>query len=184
MVNLSLAPHARVPKSKSRSSVQRNRGLQEESVEMTRAGYRQLSERLATLKLERINVVKDIGRAMEDKDFRENAPLDAAKERQGLVESMIRELEHTLNIAVVAGKSAGRKAKRVAIGNKVTIKDTDNGRKVSYSVVHPKESSPGDGKISSDSPVGRALLNKTVGEEVEIIAPKGALRYRIEQVRG
>lgn len=184
LVSIGLAPHARVPKSKRRTKGSSDQGQVEEAAELTKEGYQQLNARLKALKEERVKVVGDIGRAMADKDFKENAPLDAAKERQGMVESMIRGLEHTLNSAVVMGKSSAKKALRVTIGKTVTLKDTGNGRKVSYLVVHPREASPGDGKISSASPVGRALLNKRAGEEVEITVPKGSIRYIIERVKG
>jgi transcription elongation factor GreA len=182
MVNMSLAPHARVPKSKTRSRNSMNQQSAMEAPQLTKAGFQKLTTELAARKEERTKIVGDIGRAMADKDFRENAPLDAAKERQGLVESMIRDLEQTLNTAVIAGSSSAKKFQRVAIGKKVNLKDPGNGRKFSYLVVHPREANPGEGKLSSESPVGKALMNKRAGEEVQVKVPKGSIHYLIERV--
>ena len=184
MVKISLAPHARVPKSKTRS---RNSAIQDSTTEapqLTKAGFQQLSTELAARKEERTRIIGDIGRAMADKDFRENAPLDAAKERQGLIESKIRDLEHTLSNAVIAGSASAKKFQRVAIGKKVTLKNPGDGRKFSYLVVHPREANPGEGKLSSESPVGKALMNKRAGEEVQVNVPKGSIQYLIERVTG
>ncbi len=184
LVNVSLATHARVPKNKALARIARSQKAAPDIAELTQEGFKQLTEQLETLKYERTQVVKDIGRAMADKDFRENAPLDAAKERQGLVESRIRELEQTLSSAVITGGESGKKAQRVAIGKKVVLKTTNNGRKVSYLVVHPREANPTERKISSESPVGKALMNRQAGEEVQVIVPKGSVQYLIEKVTG
>ena len=68
------------------------------------------------------------------------------------------------------------------LGRKVLLKNASTGRQVSYTLVHPKETNPAEGKISSESPVGKALLNKHLGEEVEISIPSGTIRYFIEKV--
>jgi len=118
---------------------------------------------------------------MEDKDFRENAPLDAAKERQGIIESRIRELEASLSNAEILGK--GKKiSKRTAVGTKVTLKDAESGKKLVYLLVDVREADATLNKISTTSPVGQALLNHVVGDKVTINVPKGTLRYSIEKV--
>lgn len=180
-VGLSLASHVRIPKGKGRGRGSRGKAPAEK-IQLTEEGYQQLTARLETLKGERFKIVADIGRAMADKDFRENAPLDAAKERQGLTESMIRELEETLNSAVVNNQAAAFQSAKVTIGKKITLKDIGSGREVSYVLVHPREANPGDGKLSSESPVGKALLNRRQGEEVQIAVPKGTLTYSIEHI--
>ncbi len=182
LVTHSLASHIRAPKNKSRAKAQRTQAEAAAAAELTKEGHLKLTAELDNLKAERIRVVDDIGRAMADKDFRENAPLDAAKERQGFVESRIRELEHTLNSAVVAAKSSAKKD-RVTIGKRVIL--TDIGRKSSheYVVVHPREANPREGKISSESPVGKALLNEPAGKVVNVNLPKGAIKYLIKDVR-
>ena len=179
--DLSLAPHVRIPKGKNRVRNSVYKGRAEQAI-LTKDGYRKLTARLETLKEQRVKVRVDIGRAMADKDFRENAPLDAAKERQGLIESMIRDLEATLGSATIASESSTEEILSVALGRKVLLKNASTGRQVSYTLVHPKETNPAEGKISSESPVGKALLNKHLGEEVEISIPSGKIRYFIEKV--
>ena len=183
LVTRNLAPHLRVPKGKGKSRKGAGAGKLEHA-QLTREGYDQLTAKLASLKGERVSIIQDIGRAMADKDFRENAPLDAAKERQGLVESMIKELEQTLGSAVIADKNALDKAIHVTIGKRVTLKDIASGRTISYQLVHPRESNPTERKLSSESPVGKALLNRFEGEQVEIAAPRGTFSYTIERVEG
>jgi transcription elongation factor GreA len=133
---------------------------------------------------ERTKVVGDIQRAMADKDFRENAPLDAAKERQGLIESNIRELEGVLAHTVVVSDQAATQDRKVRIGKRVTLVDANNGNEVSYTLVDPREADPNIGKISNASPVGKALLDKTIGEEVHITVPRGTLHYKILEIGG
>jgi len=181
LIELSLAPHIRIPKGKGKSAASNTSGI--EPVYLTQDGFNKLTSELESLKIERIKIVDDIGRAMEDKDFRENAPLDAAKERQGFVESKIRELEAILNQAVV-GEKTGRGNVRISMGKKVRLKDTTNGKLRSYLIVHPREASPNEGKLSSESPVGKALLNKKQGQQIEVSAPSGTIHLLIERVYG
>ena len=179
---ISLAPHLRLPKAKKESkrtsdnnSPQRRR--------LSPEGHALLQSRLELLKSESVTVVGDIQRAMADKDFRENAPLDAAKERQGFIEAGIRELEEVLNNAVVGGsKDFLTEERRTAIGHRVTLRDLQNDKEVIYTLVDSREANPAAGKISSISPVGRALLDKAVGDEIQITVPMGTLRYIIEKV--
>jgi transcription elongation factor GreA len=121
---------------------------------------------------------------MADKDFRENAPLDAAKERQGMVESQIRDLESALSTAVVTGAGPSHESVRISLGKKVVLKDTASGRQLTYTVVHPREANPATGKLSSESPVGKAIMNRRQGDKVEIATPRGSMSYIIEKVQG
>ena len=180
---LRLAPHLKVSRAK---KGQRRVFLRSSSRQaaLSPEGRAALQSRLEMLKEERVKVIGDVSRAMADKDFRENAPLDAAKERQGFIESSIRELEGILaNSVELAAKSVGDKS-RVRLGRRVTLKDMNSGSKVRYTLVDMREADPQAGKISSVSPVGKALLDRTVGDEVQISVPKGTLRYTIEKVDG
>jgi transcription elongation factor GreA len=182
-IDVSLSSHIRIPKSKSklRSS---NGNHSPERAELSAQGYKDLVSRLESLKQERVKITGDIGRAMADKDFRENAPLDAAKERQGMVESQIRDLESALSTAVVTGAGPSHESVRISLGKKVVLKDAASGRQLSYTVVHPREANLATGKLSSESPVGKAIMNRRQGDKVEIATPRGSMSYIIEKVQG
>jgi len=153
-----------------------------EHAELSPEGFANLQARLEVLKEERMKVVGDIQLAMADKDFRENAPLDAAKERQGLVESSIRELEHILNNAVIATVAKDDAVPRIRLGKKVTLKDVASSKEVKYTLVDVREADPINGKLSSVSPVGRGIMDKVVGDEVHITVPRGTTHYRILKI--
>lgn len=174
-----LAAHLRIPRG--RRAAGGGKRAVTTSTQLSQEGYDRLVAQVEVLKGERVSVVEDIKLAMEDKDFRENAPLDAAKERQGIIESRIRELEASLSTAEILGK--GKKAsKRTAVGTKVTLRDVDSGKKLVYLLVDVREADAPSGKISTTSPVGQALLDRGVGDKVTINVPKGTLRYSVEKV--
>ncbi len=183
LIQNSLATHLRVPRSR-RSSSKRAGGADASvpRAHLSQEGYDRLIGQLETLKGERVDVVEEIKRAMADKDFRENAPLDAAKERQGIIEARIRELEVSLDAAQILSDSPGGQNYRVAVGNKVTLKDMSSGKKVLYTLVDMREADVSAGRISTVSPVGQALIDRAVGDEVSINVPRGTLHYLIEKV--
>lgn len=156
---------------------------QRRQVHLTAEGRAALKEELERLKAMRVRIAQDLQRAMADKDFRENAPLDAAREQQGYVEGRIREIEATLDQAVIisqerpSGASAG-------VGSTLVLRNLESGAEVRYTLVQPGEVHPGQGRISVESPVGKALLGRRVGEGIEVSAPAGVLRFRIERVEG
>jgi len=150
---------------------------------LTAEGHASLSAELESLKAQRPDIAEELRRAMIDKDFRENAPLDAARERQAHVEGRIRQLETILKHAEVLGGEAAPGAK-THLGSTVILRDLASGSAMRYMLVSPSEVSPAEGKISIASPVGKALLDRTVGEEVEVSVPAGSLRFRIEEIRG
>ena len=100
-------------------------------------------------------------------------PSGGAKERQGLIESNIRDLESILSNATVTAGEGDIDHLRIRIGKTVTLRDTSSGKGVRYKLVDSRESDPVSGKISSVSPVGKALLDKVIGEEVQIAVPSG-----------
>ena len=183
ITSVSLAAHLKVPRGKggARRVYLKTRG---EQAELSAEGYKKLQSRLEVLKEERIKIRGDVQRAMADKDFKENAPLDAAKERQGYIEAGINELEGILANAVVTSRRGSARTRQVTLGRKVTLKDVDSGRLVVYTLVDPRESDPLAGRLSSVSPVGKALLDRVIGEEVHISVPKGTVRYIIHKVEG
>ncbi len=172
-----LAPHLRLRKSSRSGGGGR---AQPETVELTAEGIEALKAELESLIAQRPAIREAIRLAMLDKDFRENSPLDAAKDKQGHVEMRIREIEAMLRRAVVVDGSAS--AGRVRVGTTVTVTKLNDGTVTTYSIVGPTEANAADGKISSVSPVGKAFLNCQVGEEVEVAAPRGAQRFRIDAI--
>ena len=181
-ITISLAPHLRLPKRKKTSKLVAN-DSQSQLRYLTEEGHANLKQRLASFKSESVAIVADIKRAMADKDFRENAPLDAAKERQGFIEANIRELQDVLSKAVVGSPNdANANTRLTSVGHRVTLRDLGNGKKVIYTLVDSREADPSSGKISSISPVGRALLGKALGSEIQINVPKGILSYVIEKI--
>ncbi len=177
-INLALHLKTRKAKTGSQSSVKQ--GLPE-TIPLTEQGYAEIQTELTTLKSKRHQLIDDMRRAAADKDFRENAPLHAAREQRGHVEGRIKELEETLKIAKIIS-SQQKATPKANIGNSVTLHDPTSGQELHYTIVNPKEVDPTKGKISSASPIGRAVIDKEQGETVEIAAPVGKLRYQIKLV--
>jgi len=180
LLPVNLAAHLRL-----RRASQPGRGAavpQQTTVELTSEGVEALRAELESLIAQRLEVRREIQWAMLDKDFRENAPLDAAKEKQGHIEARIREIEAMLKRAVMIDK--GEESGRVQVGSTVVVKNLSTGALMRYTIVGPAEASAANGKISSASPVGKALLQRGVGDDVEVSVPAGVMRLRVEQVEG
>lgn len=177
-----LASHLRLKKAGKTSGAAHHAAAHHAAVELTRSGIDALKVELEGLMKDRISVREDIRKAMMDKDFRENSPLDAAKDRQGHIEARIREIEAMLKRAVVVDDQA--KTGRVRVGSTVTVKNAGSGKTMEYSIVGPTEANAAEGKISSVSPVGKALLDCAPGDEVEVSVPSGTLKLHIEAVNG
>jgi transcription elongation factor GreA len=128
--------------------------------------------RLVTVR--RVEIAEQLGSAADDGDLSENAAYDHAKEEQALLEGRIARLEHTLRHAVVI---QNRVTEFVQVGSKVTI--DDEGLQDTYVILGPLESAPGKGRISNESPMGRALMNHKAGDVVDVHAPAGVLKIRI-----
>ena len=176
IIDKSLAQHVRIPKSKVRPTAG---GNAMEVPELTRSGYVQLQTQLKKLKAERLPLAQDISRAAADKDVKENAPLEASREQLGLVESRIRDIENTLELAVIIDSSSSKRATIVKLGTRVSVKDLGTGRENSYMLVSAWEAKPLEGQISDVSPLGKALNGRSVGQEVEAKTPRGNARFRI-----
>jgi transcription elongation factor GreA len=183
-----LATHLRPPRSKTRTASRANarpaaRPPEDETTYLSQEGYDRLVQQLEDLKEDRVAVTQEIRRAMADKDFRENAPLDAAKERQGRIETQIRQLESAIASAqILAGSSNGTEITRSAVGTRITIKDKDSGEVMDYTLVDAREADIAVRRISIQSPVGQALLDLGAGEEVSVPTPKGTLTYVVQTV--
>jgi transcription elongation factor GreA len=120
----------------------------------------------------RIKAAKELG------DLKENADYTSAREEQSFLEGRISSIEATLRAATVIETPSGPAADRITLGSTVTIED-ETGARMTYVVVGSSEADPRAGRISNVSPVGRALLGRTAGEEVAVAAPRGDVRYRI-----
>ncbi|MQF48397.1 transcription elongation factor GreA [SAR202 cluster bacterium AC-647-N09_OGT_505m] len=179
-----LAKHVRVRKKVRKSTTHKDK--QRVAMDITPEGYQNLLSELEILRDSRIAVARDISLAAEDKDFRENAPLDAARERQGLLEARIRYLEDGLQRAHLtyadSQNSDAQMKQRVKLGSKVRLSDSSSKEEMEYTLVNASEASPMDFKMSVSSPVGKALMDHTMGEEVEVATPRGNLRYLIKEV--
>ena len=182
LVENGLAAHLRVPRGRRASGHGPSRAAAD-STRITQETYDKLTGQLETLKGDCLSVVEDIRRAMADKDFRENAPLEAAKERQGFIESKIRELESDLANAQIRIESAGQQ-RRVGVGTTVTLKEVASGKEVAYTLVDVREADVASGRISTASPVGQALLDRSTGDAIVVSVPRGTLHYTIEKIGG
>jgi transcription elongation factor GreA len=152
------------------------------SVPMTTKGHQRLLEELRRLKtVERPKNVREIEEARGHGDLSENAEFHAAKERQSLLDVQIRDIEDKLARAQVIdiSKLSGDK---VVFGATVSLADSDAGDKVVYQIVGDHEAEPKNGKISISSPVARALIGKTEGDEVQVRTPTGVRNFEILSV--
>ncbi len=151
--------------------------------QLTEEGHTSLQAELDGLKAQRPLVAEELRGARLDKDVRENAPLDAALDRQAHLEGRIRELEALLKHADVVGRGTYTGAK-AHLGSALTVRDLASGASMRYTLVSPSEVNPAKGKISIASPVGKALIERSLGDEVEVLVPAGILRFRIEEISG
>jgi transcription elongation factor GreA len=147
-------------------------------------GKAALETELEELKNQRPRIAADLRAARADGDVRENAPLDAARDAQGQLEARIRELEGMLRHAVVVDATSDAQAAKDAarVGCSVVICNIATGAQLAYQLVQPTEARGGSGRLSVESPVGQALVGHRAGDEVEVSAPSGRLRFRIEKI--
>jgi transcription elongation factor GreA len=152
-----------------------------EKVPMLAEGHRKLSEQVRHLKqVERPQIVQAIEDARAHGDLSENAEYHAAKERQGQIEAMIADIDDQLSRAMVIDP-ATLSGDKVVFGATVTLVDEDD-KKVKYQLVGQVEADARDGRISYNSPLGRALIGREKGDEVEVSTPSGDRYYEIRKV--
>ncbi|MBM4453696.1 MAG: transcription elongation factor GreA [Chloroflexi bacterium] len=148
---------------------------------LTAKGRASLEAELAALKNERPLIAEELQKAAADKDFRENAPLEAAREHQGQLEARIRELEAILKAAKdMEEKQASNY--EINIGDTVLLCELTSNEEVRYTLVDAREANPLDGKISTASPVGQALLGRNKGDKIEVRVPAGVITYEIKDI--
>jgi len=155
---------------------------EDEVIQVTREGYESLKQELEYLTtVKRAEIARELYEARIDKDFRENAPFDAAKQHQAEVEARIRQLERTLAVAKIVDQPS-KSDDRVGLGSTVILRDLTHDEELTYTLVGTSEANPVAGRISAASPVGKAVLDRRVGDEIEVAAPIGIIRYRIERI--
>ncbi len=147
---------------------------------LTRQGFDKLQEELDYLRsTKRAEVAQRLHEAMEGGELIEDAEYEAAKNEQAFVEGRIQELEILLANARVIEEN--EKSDVVNVGSTVYIREGDNPEEI-YTIVGPAEASPRDGRISNESPLGRALMERRAGDTVKVDAPDGAFSVRVIKV--
>ena len=153
--------------------------MEDRSIVLTEDGYKKLEEELALLKgPKKMEVAERIKIAREFGDISENSEYDEAKNEQALLESKILELENTLRHAKVVDNDDVN-TKKVGVGTTIKLYDFEFKEEVVYSIVGAAEVDITEGKISNESPVGKALIGKRKDEEVFVETPGGLSKYKI-----
>jgi transcription elongation factor GreA len=151
-------------------------------IPMTREGYEKLKRELDQLiKVERPKNIREIEEARAHGDLSENAEYHAAKERQGHIDAKKRELEHKLAHAQIIDVSKLSNEK-VVFGTTVTLADAQSGETKTFTLVGQEEADLKKGKISVQSPVGKALIGHRVGDVVTIKTPGKTVEYEIQEI--
>jgi transcription elongation factor GreA len=149
---------------------------------LTKEGFEKMQDELDYLRTAKRQEVADrLHEAMEGGELIENAEYEAAKNEQAFVEGRIQELEMLLATARVIEDGKKKKADAIQVGATVTIQE-DGLEKETYTIVGAAEANPREGKISNESPMGKALLNHRAGDEVKIETPDGAYTVRIVKI--
>ena len=149
---------------------------------LTEEGYKKLKEELEQMvSIERPKISNQIAEARDKGDLSENAEYDAAKEAQGMLESKISKLQDTLNNSRILD-NAHVDISKVSLLSKVKIKNKKNNAVMEYQVVSENEANLKEGKISSDSPIGKALLGLKEGESVDVQVPSGLMTFQVMKI--
>jgi transcription elongation factor GreA len=155
--------------------------MAEKTLPMTRDGKKRLEAELEELRVRRREIADRIHEARELSTTQNNAEYDDAKNELELNESRIRTIEQQLQRAVLIDEERAHAASAVQVGSTVIV--AVNGKEQEYQIVGPTEADPNTGRISNESPVGSALLGKRVGEEVQVMAPRGVVKYKINKIK-
>lgn len=151
----------------------------DKKVYITEKGLEELKkEHSELISTKRPQLVSRLATARDMGDLAENAEYTAARDELAFIDGRIDELEDLLkNATIIAEKPRGKKSKVVNLGSKVTVKT--GAKKEAFTIVGEWESNPGEKKISNESPLGKALLGKTINDAIEIEAPAGKITYKI-----
>ncbi len=150
---------------------------------LTKEGQEELRAELdELLNVKRPELAARLHAAIKQGDLSENADYIAAKESQGFLEGRIQELESKLRNAVIIEEREGRGDDHVRLGSHVTVVEEGYDDEETYHVVGATEANPAKGKISNESPLGRALLGREVGDTVAVRAPAGEINFKIVEI--
>jgi transcription elongation factor GreA len=149
---------------------------------LTKEGFEKHQEELEYLrKVKRQEVADRLHEAMEGGELIENAEYEAAKNEQAFVEGRIQELEMLLATARVIEDDKKKKVDTVQVGSTVTVQE-DGYEEETYTIVGAAEANPREGRISNESPIGKAILNHRAGDEVQVESPDGSYKIRIVKI--
>ena len=151
--------------------------------QVTRSALEKMQKKLEELKSRRKKISKTIGEARDHGDIRENSAYHSAKEEQGLNEMRIKDMEARLESAIVVSEEKLAKKDKVVLGAVVKLKNMDTGEELEYTLVPEIDSDVLEGKISTDSPLGAAIIRRKKGAVVKVNAPRGLIKYKILEIK-
>ena len=152
--------------------------MTDKQVPLTREGKAKLEEELEELRAQRRVVAERIHNAQEQGTSQNDAEYDDAKQEQGMVEGRILEIEDILRRATII--ESAPKTGRVSVGSGVEVEQ--DGKKRHYLIVGAPEADPANGKISNESPVGSALIGRSIGDTVDVNVPKGVIKVKVLKI--
>ena len=149
---------------------------------LTKDGELKLQEELKNLKLERPKITKAIAEAREHGDLKENAEYHAAREQQGLVEARIKDIEYKLANSEIIESDPSNDTTEIVFGCSVELLNLEDNSKIKYQIVGEDEADLEKNKISFNSPIGKGLINKKIGDLITIMVPKGELKFKVIKI--
>ena len=146
---------------------------------LTKDGEKKLQEELKSLKLERPKISKAIAEARGHGDLKENAEYHAAREQQGLTEARIKDIEFKLGNSEIIDSKSRENENQIIFGSIVELLNIKDNSKIKYQIVGEDEADITKNKISFNSPIGKGIINKKVGDIITISAPMGKLNFKV-----
>tara|TARA_B100001750_G_scaffold241877_1_gene254223 strand:- start:492 stop:1307 length:816 start_codon:yes stop_codon:yes gene_type:complete len=143
---------------------------------------KKIESQISRRKEERLKVIKEIKEARLDKDFRENAPLEYAQQKLSQIESQISEQEFILRNSISMKEQKITKSEIIGLGSKVNLTFSEGKHKKSFELVDSEESDPVSGKISTESPIGKALMGRKLNDKIIVQIPKGETEFTIKEI--
>ncbi len=152
-----------------------------DTITITQTGYEELQQELQELKTVSMpRVIERIANAREQGDLSENADYHSARDERDILQARVNEIEEILAKAEV---TAVKSTSTVSLGSIVTVEVVGKNKKITYQMSGEYESNPAEGKISVESPVGKALFSKSKGDKVEVETPAGKITYKILEIK-